>query len=187
MQPVSRPIQRGGRSQAIRNHRRFVENRDLDQNKRETGFAQNRRGKGLAKQPACGLLKNIDPDQNQKAATDKQKPAEGGEQADLASDSEEFQKTQAPTPVTQSLPVCCPAHRMGSRLKSVFQLTKAPLILLLSPAFGQDCLSRRSGGWLVQATEPLIRATRMDSTLTLNPKSTASTTNKLQQIVSGFE
>ena len=186
MQPVSRPIQRGGRSQAIRNHRRFVENRDLHQNKRETGFAQNRCGKGLAKQPAGALLKNIDPDQNQKAATDKQKPAEGSEQADLASDSEEFQKTQAPTPVTQSLPVCCPAHRMGLRLKSVFQLTKAPLILL-SPAFGPDCLSRRSGGWLVQATEPLIRATRMDSTLTLNPKSTVSTTNKLQQIVSGIE
>ena len=85
MKLVARPIQRRGGSQAVRNHRGFVENRDLHQNMRKVGFAQNGRVKPLAEQPAGRLLENIDPDQNEKAAADEQEPAKGGKQADFAS------------------------------------------------------------------------------------------------------
>ena len=70
MKSVFRPIQRGGRSQAIRNHGRFVENRNLHQNMGQVRFVEDRCVKPLAEQQAGGLLENIDPDENQKAAAD---------------------------------------------------------------------------------------------------------------------
>jgi hypothetical protein len=40
------------------------------------------------------LLKNINADENQKAAANKQKPARGGEQAGLAPNSEKIDENQ---------------------------------------------------------------------------------------------
>jgi hypothetical protein len=64
---------------------------------------ENRSVKPLAEQQARGLLENIDPDQDQKAAADEQEPAKGGDQADFASNPEEFHKTHwSITPVMRS-------------------------------------------------------------------------------------
>jgi hypothetical protein len=60
----------------------------------KTGFANHRCRKRLAEQPAGRLLKNIDADENQKAAANKQKPAQGGEQAGLAPNSEKIDENQ---------------------------------------------------------------------------------------------
>ena len=71
MQFFSRPIERGGGSQALRDHCGFVENRDLHENARKAGLANHRRRKRFAEQPAGRLFKNIDADKNQKAAANK--------------------------------------------------------------------------------------------------------------------
>ncbi len=94
MQLLARPIEPGGGSQAIRDHRGFVKNRDLHENMGKIGFANRQGRKRPAEQPAGRLLKNINADENQKAAADKHKPAHGGGQASLAPNSEKIDENQ---------------------------------------------------------------------------------------------
>ena len=94
MQLFSRPIERGHGSQTIRDHRGFVKNRDLHENMGKIGFANHQCRKRLAQQPAGRLLKNINGDENKKAAADKHKPAHGDEQAGFAPNSEKIKGNQ---------------------------------------------------------------------------------------------
>jgi hypothetical protein len=61
---------------------------------RKAGFEEMRFGKRLTDQAASRLLKNIDPDENEKAAANEQEAAGGGKQGDLTPNPEKIDEIQ---------------------------------------------------------------------------------------------
>ena len=164
MEPILRPVEPGGAAQAARNHIRFVEDRDLDQNVREIWFGKFDHRKRLAEQAAGGLLKDIDANENDEAAANEQKPAGSGNEATLAEKPEQIDGIQRPSPHANRAP-----SGFDCAARPYWRGGQPPRAARHFLAFGSK-RTRYSG-----------HKNRQHSSL--NRKRASQATNKLQQIV----
>ena len=173
MQLFARPIECGGGSQAIRDHRGFVKNRDLHENMRQIGIANHGCRKRLAEQLAGRLLKNIDANESEKAAANKQQPSEAATKPVSHKIRNRSTKTNSHAPVPRPLPVRC-ARAFAMRL------------FAWNGRFARTVL-RAAAPLSCRQPERLIQAAGTDTSQALNSNSLVLTTNKLQQFVAEFE